>query len=84
MARIVTKPFVLTLPDGGKMVFPVGAIVEDANADHWYVIAHSDEVERELPKRKRKADKGEAESVESDSKGEVHPETVETEVQASE
>ena len=45
MARIVKTDFVLTLPNGEKKQFAVGEQVTDEQAKHWYVAAHTDELE---------------------------------------
>lgn len=45
MARIVTKAFVLTLPNGEKQQFAAGEQVTDKQAEHWYVAAHTEELQ---------------------------------------
>ena len=44
MTRIVTKAFTLNLPEGQKP-FVVGAKLEGADAEHWYSLAHSEELD---------------------------------------
>lgn len=44
MTRIVTKAFTLNLPEG-QTKFEVGAKLEGADAEHWYSLAHSEELE---------------------------------------
>lgn len=43
--RTITKAFELNQADGTKVLFAEGDQVEGEQADHWYVQAHSEEVE---------------------------------------
>ncbi len=77
MTRIVTTAFTLNLPEG-QTKFEVGAKLEGADAEHWYSLAHSEEldeapaVDAEVKHKGRKAKpEVEAPAVDAEATGDV-------------
>lgn len=75
MTRIVTKAFTLNSPDGQKS-FEVGAKLKGADAEHWYSLAHSEELEEApavdaeaKPKGRKAKPETEAPAVDAEASG---------------
>lgn len=61
--RIATGPFVLTLPTGEKKQFCAGEEIGAEHADHWWVQAHSTEVDAKAEAKRRAAQEADAEKL---------------------